>query len=480
MLLAIQLFLEAWCSFRGAARALTLFSKLTGLPCPSYSTIRQWVYRLGHYCLTQAPPFAGDWVMITDHTVEMGNQKCLATLGVGVERFKSGDYKLTHNDVRLLDLDVTVNPTGEQIADRFATVVERFGYPVQIVADNASDLKKGYKLLCSSNPEESDPVYTYDITHLVAIKLKKELSDDLEWKSFTTAVTNTGKRLKQTDLQFLAPPKLRGKARFMNLDPLLKWSTKMLEFLGGHDFSGIGAGFRLSKELIPQFVTNNSTLLLSNLFEMSDQHFKTKDQFLEATQRCIGEQAFTRFGDELIKKADLGREMAMEQLGWLQEVEDLKAFSEIQEIAHVPLSVIKKQGLGMQTFHEVDRGIAKLDLTTTRANTFKDSLIEAVKIEASKIPKDTILLGCSDVIESIFGKYKQISSRSPFKTMGQLVLTLPLMTATLTVDLVRQGMESIRNCDLEQWVETSLGTSPLAQRRRALVAPKSGKNLAPC
>ena len=480
MLLAIQLFMDAWCSFRGAARALSLFAKLSGIPCPSYSTIRLWVYRLGHYCLTQAPAFVGDWVMITDHTVQLGNHKCMATLGVDIERFKSGNYCLSHKDVRLLDLDITVNPTGEQIGERFIEIVERYGYPVQIVADNGADLKKGYKVLCSSDPEAPDPIQTYDITHLIAIELKHELRDDLGWQSFINEVTNTRSRVKQTGLQFLAPPKLRSQARFMNLDPILKWTTKVLAFLKRQDFSGIGAGFGLSKKFLRWFVPHHSTVLLSNLFDMSDRHFATKDQFIETTRRCIGEQAFAKFGVELTELADLGREKAMEQFGWLQDVEALKAFTEIQDIALVPLSVIKKKGLGLATFQEAAARIAKLDVTTTRAQAFGDKVTEAVKVEAAKIPKGMLMLGCSDVIESIFGKYKQISSRSPLKTMGQLVLTLPLMTATLTVDLVKQAMENISNYDLEQWVSDNLGTSELALRRRTIPGPKTEKNSAPC
>jgi hypothetical protein len=86
--------------------------------------------------------------MILDHTVELGQEKCLVILGVALDAFQSGRYTLSHGDVRLLDLDIVTSSTGEQVHGKIAEVVRRYGAPVQIVSDHGSDVKKGIELFC--------------------------------------------------------------------------------------------------------------------------------------------------------------------------------------------------------------------------------------------------------------------------------------------------------------------------------------------
>ena len=60
---------------------------------------------------------------------------------------------------------------GELVEQKLSEVSERVGRPVQIVADHGSDLKKGIKLYQQKHPEV---IYTYDVTHGMALLLKHE------------------------------------------------------------------------------------------------------------------------------------------------------------------------------------------------------------------------------------------------------------------------------------------------------------------
>jgi hypothetical protein len=77
------------------------------------------------------------------------------------------------------------------------------------------------------------------------------------------------------------------------------------------------------------------------------------------------------------------------------------------------------------------------------------------------------------VIESLFGKYKLFSQRSPLKEVGLMILTLPLCTVDLTTALVTQALETVRGIDVARWAQQTLGPSMFAQRR-AVLNPQTG------
>ena len=85
--------------------------------------------------------------------------------------------------------------------------------------------------------------------------------------------------------------------------------------------------------------------------------------------------------------------------------------------------------------------------------------------EGDKVPQDKSLLATSDIIESLFGKYKLFSAKSCLKEIGPMILTIPLCTIEITTDLVKQAMETIRGIDVEQWLGQGLGRSMLSKRK---------------
>jgi hypothetical protein len=77
------------------------------------------------------------------------------------------------------------------------------------------------------------------------------------------------------------------------------------------------------------------------------------------------------------------------------------------------------------------------------------------------------MLATSDVIESIFGKYKQFTSTNCLKELGKRILTLPLCTLSITEYFVKNAMESIREIDVENWANSVFGQSALSKRLEA-------------
>ena len=65
--------------------------------------------------------------------------------------------------------------------------------------------------------------------------MKKELQTDEAWLEFTGLTAQIRQKIQQTSLAALRPPHQKSKARYMNLEPLLDWGTKMLFFLDGQE-----------------------------------------------------------------------------------------------------------------------------------------------------------------------------------------------------------------------------------------------------
>ena len=100
---------------------------------------------------------------------------------------------------------------------------------------------------------------------------------------------------------------------------------------------------------------------------------------------------------------------------------------------------------------------------------FQLKIIDYLTIESSKIQSEQTILATSDVIESLFGKYKQFSSRCPFKQIGQMILSLSLSTMKLTGSVVKLALETVRYLDLEAWSDQVFGQSMLSKEEPCLM-----------
>ncbi|MDJ0688726.1 MAG: hypothetical protein QNJ41_09460 [Xenococcaceae cyanobacterium MO_188.B32] len=88
-------------------------------------------------------------------------------------------------------------------------------------------------------------------------------------------------------------------------------------------------------------------------------------------------------------------------------------------------------------------------------------------IEGQKIPQNQAFLATSDIIESIFGKYKIFASSASNSEINEMILTLVLSTMKLTPDKVLQAMETIHLNDVNAWSEEVFGQSMLSKRKLA-------------
>ena len=226
---SLELLIECGISFRGIEKVFNLFNNSESQSSPSFTCIRKWLGRIGIYELKREKEHRNDWIFIADFTIELGNKKALAILGITqqhlVEKILSNGGGLSHEDVEILGLEVMDSTRGEIIQDKLEKVSQKVGVPVQIVADNSSDLARGIRLYQENHPEV---IYTHDVTHAMALLLKYQLKSDDRYQSFIQKCNICRQRLQQTELSFLSPPAQRSQCRYFNIERLTNWGIKLL------------------------------------------------------------------------------------------------------------------------------------------------------------------------------------------------------------------------------------------------------------
>ena len=464
--LAIEQVILSLSSFRGVQKTFELFAQLFNLPIPSYTSIRNWVFKLGLYELKKEKEYRADWIFIVDTTLELGRAKCLVILGINQEKFiqicTQQTRSLEHYDVEVLALEVTECCTGKLVEEKLTKLSSQVGIPKQIVADHGSDIKKGIELYQENH---SEVIYTYDVTHQMANLLKSELSENKRYLEFIERCHITRQLIQQTELIFLNPPKPRTKARYHQVNTFVNWAIKILEYENKNDFSLINAEVELDRENLLYLTNKVDTNFMKKLHKFEGKIWENRDFFLEELEKKLGIVSVQKYGEIILQVADKGRKRFQEKLGWVKDYqEDLKNYHQMLTLINLAFKQIKTSGLGRNSAQTFLKQVAPMVLSES-SEKLKNKIGEKLETSSCQIPENEIFLGTSDILESILGKYKIFSSRSPAKEVGKMLLTIPLCTIQLTAATVKEAMEKILICDLEDWSVSVIGQSMLSKSR---------------
>jgi hypothetical protein len=405
VLITIQLLIKCGTSFRGIEKTLELFNNLEQ-KTPSFTCIRKWLGRIGLYELNREKEYRSDWIFIVDFTLELGKQKALVVLGVSeqhlVEKIIPCGRGLSHEDVELLGLYIMDSTRGEIIKEKLDEITLRVGKPIQIVADHSSDLARGIKLY---KQEHEDLIYTHDVTHAMALLLKYELNSDDKYQSFLQKSNICRQQLQQTELSFLSPPTQRSQCRYFNVERLTEWGLNLLNS---------------PMDTLVKLVKNGDPSVIN--------------------QKLI------------------------DKLGWLVDYQpELIRWHQMTMLTRTLETQLKKLGINQQSLTDFKEN--EFTFLEGELLNFEQYICDYVVVQSSHIKDGKTFLATSDVIESLFGKYKYFSSRCPFKEMGQMLLTICLSTMNLTNAVVKNALESISFVDVEAWLTEVFGQSMLSKRK---------------
>ncbi len=237
VLITLQLFFVARIGFRAVSRVLSLLACALGInkaPCPQ--TVINWVTRLAlvrsesarlleGLPLRQAP-FSNGLIWMLDISIGLGTGKILAVLAVDAHHHQLVPSALSLDQAHCIGVSVAESWTGDTIAEVLKRLIAQMGRPAAYLKDGGSDLQKAVDLLGEQGL--ASPCID-DISHAVAGMLKRIYQDHPAFEPFVSACGRISSKLKHTILACLAPPKVRTKARFMNVHRLFTWADRVLK-----------------------------------------------------------------------------------------------------------------------------------------------------------------------------------------------------------------------------------------------------------
>ena len=235
--IALQLFLVARIGFRAVSRVLKVLGSYLGIAKPPCTqTIINWVSRLSITRIHNANqlvssqidsnPFSNRFIWSIDISIGLGSGKILAVLALDTKHHVLNEGAPKLQNVNCVAVSVAASWNGVSIAEFLQKVIAISGRPVAFLKDGGKDLAKAVRIL----REQGCPCLSIDdISHTIANLLKHEYQDHPMFKTFISSCGKASKKLKQTVLACLAPPKVSTKARFMNLHRLIRWADQLLK-----------------------------------------------------------------------------------------------------------------------------------------------------------------------------------------------------------------------------------------------------------
>lgn len=390
---------------RATTRVMQCLFELAGIEAkvPHWTTLRSWMQRLGHATL-QNPPDSSDQdesshdeIWLTDHAVQTGAQKTLVVLGLRARDLPQKGEALKLHQLRPLAVIPKEKWDKHQVRQALGRLAQQRGAPRAIVLDHGGDLLGGIQLFRQDHPRTSE---LCDFKHKAACLLKRRLEKDPRFCEFLKKVGHTRNAIQQTELGFLSPPTTRTKARFLNLEVLLKWSGKILRLLD------------LPASQIHQWVSPGR---------------------LE------------------------------EKLGWLRELSaDLELWSSYQRLMSEGCTWINERGIFVGA-HEELRACWGWCRAPLAAELLGD-LVLLVRGEEDKLAPKERLPCSTEIVESSFSRLKVLEGQHSKDGFTSLLLAFGALLGLFSPSRIKEMLSQSSVKAVKQWVREQLGTTFAAKR----------------
>lgn len=166
-------------------------------------------------------------MIIIDASIQMGEKKCVVVLGCRkADLPKNRALKL--EDLEILSLRIVSKLNASVITEMLEQVKVLVGIIECVCSDRGSEILRGVKNFQINSPETR---HISDTAHRVSNLLEAILEKKPRWTGFREKVTHSRRRMQNSLVAGALPPSPRTKARYMNVDSLIKWAADMLILL---------------------------------------------------------------------------------------------------------------------------------------------------------------------------------------------------------------------------------------------------------
>jgi len=387
-------------SFRAVAKTIAIINLYLNisLKTPSYATILIWTKKMGCYQFEKPIEKTNDWIFIIDESIQFGHEKLLVIYGIRASKI---DFSraLNYKDLTPFTISAKSSWTHDLIKIEIDKIIEKTGAPLYVDADGGNAICKSLRL---SNIYHMD-----DVTHKIAIFLKNMYKDDPSFIEYTKKLAKNRTALVLSDMAHILPPKQRINSRFMNLDILSNYGSKVLIYLKQEE----------------------------------DEREKSKKK--------------------------LPQKKEYKNLKWVKEYSDLiKELTEINNVINQIKTLLKVNGLSKINTDKSKQLLKDITIKNTRTEYLQKQMVTYLESSLNALPEHKKILCTSDIIESSFGKYKNYISDNPMTGITNLALCLSTFTSDLSESEIKNGLEKITINDLNIWTKKNIGETNMSKRRK--------------
>ena len=394
--------------FRATTFVLELFFQTLGidLKVPSHDAVQQWTMRLGVAELAETFRKDQRVLWMADHSSQIGREKVLLIIGMLVEDLPPPGQTLKLENLKVLAIVPGERWKREDVQREYQRLAEKIGPPVYLLCDGAVELREPAETLIKDGKKT---VVLRDLKHHAANLLEKQIGRNERFKSFLTSVALTRSRIQQTELSHFMPPPLKHKSRFMNLSCLLRWSAMVLQHL----------------------------------------------EYPESDARQ----------DVTIARME-------EKLGWLRDFTvDLSHWRACQEVIDEALSWINREGL---TSDSSDRlatllgtSLESPEEASDPAGQMSRKLLAFVAEAEKRIPPGERAWLSTEILESLFGRFKQLERQHSKGGFTRLLAALPALCVRADAQRIRSRFARTKAREVRQWIRDTLPETLCARRNAA-------------
>ncbi len=402
----VMMVIEGTVSFRAVPRIWGVLQRLgwVKIQIPHFTSVIHWTLRAGMTVFNAVSRMNEPWLAIIDCSIDIGTRNALVVLRVPLSALHKKQGAIGLQDCECIGLKIANRWNGPLVKNALIEIFGKVGMPQGIIKDGGTDLKKGVQLY--QEMKDTKQVWVIDdVGHAAANALKAEFAERSAFSKFLEIVRKGAARIRQTDLAWLLPPKIRTKGRFQGITELAQWAEKLLNSMSGQG---------RSKE--------NSKL-------------------------------------GMLRKAFCG----LSQLRLF-----LEQFGATCRVTEQFLKLLKLKGLNQATCSEAKNILKQLPERSKVHARLSSWLNRHLHIQCRLAIGQLPLLVSSDAIESLFGKFKTIVQRNPQAELNRLVYIIPLLCGTHNSTQINLALRGCSHGQMLDQIEQTIPPTLRQQRHRIL------------
>lgn len=221
--------------------------------------------------------------------------------------------------------------------------------------------------------------------------------------------------------------------------------------------------------------------LITKMGQTKARLLQTPDAFLTSPSlrskaRYMNLKPVLRWCRGILKLIDRGAaggvasQRAIARYGWLRKYRGaIRAWSRWESTVSGGIEFVRTQGLSVGSDKHLEQRLRERP-TTQRDQRLESELIEFVRQQSSLALPGERLVGSTEILESVFGKWKTLERQESNSGVTSLILSLGSMLGQWPLSRIQAALEATPVKAVKSWCKQSLPPSVQSQRRLAFAA----------